>query len=208
MKINLFHRENPFFQLLEALATKAEETVKLFRALIDSWDSAHPNIQAIIDIEHDCDKIVHEIMVKLNKTFITPIDREDIHLLAKNIDDLVDSIHSLSNRLVLFKIKTITPDLNEMTLVFEKAVSLIVIAVHRIKKIKNPQEIIDYCIQINTYENQADRIFEKAISQLFNENANPLEVIKWKEIYEALELATDKCEDIADILWGIVVKYG
>lgn len=208
MKFSFLPRENIFYQLLERLSVKAEEAVKLFGLLLTAWDRSHPALEELRNLEHGCDQIVHEIMVRLNKTFITPIDREDIHHLTKKIDDLADNVQALSERMALFQVKAITDDLKEMAAVLEKAAGLIVTIVSKIKKIKDPNEILELCIQIHTLENQGDRLFEKALGKLFLNAADPLEVIKWKEIYDFLERAIDTCEDIADITWGIVVKYG
>ncbi|MBX9922983.1 MAG: DUF47 family protein [Rhabdochlamydiaceae bacterium] len=210
MKFSLLPREALFYDLLGNLVCKAESAVKLFKELISSWDPSHPAIQELKDVEHACDQIVHEIMVKLNKTFITPIDREDIHSLAKKIDDLVDIVQALSKRMVLFNIQEISAHLTEMVVILEKSVVIVVAVVQKIREMKNTTEIFDLCIQIHTLENQGDRVFEKALGDLFqNANtANSLDVIKWKEIYDFSELAIDKCEDIADVIWGIVVKYG
>ena len=208
MKFSFLPKEKIFYALLEKLALKAEEAVKLFKVLVDSWKGSHPAIQGLIDLEHECDQIVHEIMVKLNKTFVTPIDREDIHLLAKNIDDLVDIVHALSKRMVLFHIQEIKPSLKEMTAILEKAASTLVNAIKKIRDLENSQELFDDCIQIHTFENQGDRAYEMALAQLFQDSPDPLEVIKWKDIYDFIEQAIDKCEDISDILWGIGVKYG
>ena len=208
MKFSLFPKEKVFDELLEKLVIKAEEAVKLFKVVIESWSSSHAGVQELKDLEHTCDLVVHEIMVKLNKTFITPIDREDIHLLAKKIDDLVDIVQSLSKRMALFQIQEVTDDLKEMTVILEKATAIVVLIVHKIRDLKNSNEIFELCIQIHTLENQGDRVFERVLGELFQKKRDPLDVIKWKEIYSFLEQAIDKCEDISDIIWGIVVKYG
>src|SRR3989339_1780513 len=113
MRFSLIPKEKAFYDLLEKLSCKAEESVKLFGTLILSWDSAHHAVKGLKDLEHECDLIVREIMVRLNKTFVTPIDREDIHLLAKKIDDLVDIVQALSKRMVLFQIQEVSDDLKE-----------------------------------------------------------------------------------------------
>lgn len=208
MRFSLLPKENVFYELLDKLAIKAKDSVKLFKILIESWDGSNVNIQPLIDIEHECDDIVHEIMVKLNKTFITPIDREDIHLLAKKIDDLVDVIQALSKRMVLFQIQKVTDDLKKMTVILENSIEIVATVVQKIRNLKNPNELFDLCIQIHTLENEGDRVFEKALAKIFQNAIDPLYVIKWKEIYESLERAIDKCEDISDVIWGIVVKYG
>ena len=208
MKFSLFPKEKVFYELLEKLADQAKEAMQVFKLLTMSWSPSHPGIQKINDIEHSCDEVVHEIMVKLNKTFITPIDREDIHLLAKRIDDLVDIIQALTKRMVLFQIEAVTDDLKEMTMILETSIGLVVKIVHQIRDLKNANEIFESCIQIHTLENQGDRFFEKTLGELFQNKGDPLEVIKWKDIYYFLELAIDKCEGISDVIWGIVVKYG
>ena len=208
MKFSLLPKESIFFQLLEQLSIKAGKAIKLFRELIESWSHSHPALQSLKDLEHDCDQIVHEIMVKLNKTFVTPIDREDIHHLTKKMDDVVDIIQALSERMVLFQVRMVTSDLKEMTTVLEEAIDILVIAISQIRDLKDSKHLLELCIQIHTLENQGDRLFEKALGILFLNALDPLEVIKWKEIYDFLEKAIDICEDIADIIWGIVVKYG
>lgn len=208
MRLSFLPRDMVFFQLLENLASTAEKAVKLFRVLVQEWNLQHPAIVGLRDLEHECDLIVHEIMVKLNKTFVTPIDREDIHLLSKKIDDLVDYIHALSERMLLFQIESVRGELIEMADVLEQAMGVAVSAIHKIRDLKDTEAIYEECIQIHTLENQGDRLFERALGALFQKNAEPLEVIKWKEIYDFLERAIDACEDIADIIWGIVVKYG
>lgn len=208
MKFSLLPKANVFFRLLTQLTINAEKTVELFKELVYSWNPSHPALQNIKNLEHESDLIVHEIMVRLNKSFITPIDREDIHLLTKTMDDVIDTIHALSERMVLFQVRSITDDLKEMTTILEKTVALLVRLVPLIKDIKDPKEIFELCIQVHTLENEGDRHFEKSLGQLFLNAPDPLEVIKWKEIYDFLETAIDTCEDIADIIWGITVKYG
>lgn len=208
MKFSLLPKENVFYRLLEDLASKTEESVTCFVNLISNWAPTHPDIQKLRDLEHQCDRIVHDIMVKLNKTFVTPIDREDIHLLCKHIDDLVDIVHALIERMVLFQIQSVKKDLIETAHILLEATSLIVTVVKKISKMKNPQDIFNDCIHINTLENKGDRAFEKALGDLFSKEKDPLEVLKWKEIFDLLERSIDKCEDIADNIWGIVVKYG
>lgn len=208
MKFSLMPKASIFYQLLERLAVNAEKSVQLFKELIGSWNHAHPALQQLKDLEHDCDKIVHEIMVKLNKNFVTPIDREDIHHLAKEMDDVVDIVQGLSQRMVLFQVNSITSELKEMSSVLEEAIAIIVICVSQIKDLKEPSKLFELCIQVHTLENRGDRLFEIALGKLFDKGTDPLEVIKWKEIYSFLERGIDTCEDIADVIWGIVIKYG
>lgn len=208
MRFSLLPQGNVFYDLLIKLSIKAQEGVRYFKTWIDSGEMTDHHLQFIRDLEHECDLIVHEIMVKLNKTFITPIDREDIHQLAKKIDDLIDIVHALSERIFLFKIDSIRDDFKEMVALLERATSAAIMAIQKIEGLKDVNGLFELCIQIHTFENQGDRLFERALGDLFQNEKNPIEVIKWKEIYDFLELAIDKSEDIADIVWGIAVKYG
>lgn len=208
MKFSILPREKAFYDLLERLGDKADQSVKLFRTMIDGWSPAHEGVQQLRDLEHDCDMIVHEVKVRLNKTFVTPLDREDIHLLSSRIDDVVDLVHALTERMVLFNIEIVNQEVKELTHILEKASALMAGAIHHLRNHRNFDAIQETCILIHTLENEGDRAYEKALGNLFKNGIEPLEVIKWKEIYDFLERAIDKCEDVADILWGIVVKYG
>lgn len=207
MKISLLPKEKIFYDHLEKLAAKLAEGMGMFQSLIHDFKKNHPAISGLENLEHDCDKIVHDIMVRLNKSFITPIDREDIHLLAKEMDDLVDIIQTLSKRMILFEINFITETFKEMAIILEKAIFIVVDLIKKIRSLKDISDILEKCIRIHELENEADVLFEKALGKLFHTD-NPIELIKWKEIYDFLERAVDKCEDISDVIWGIVVKYG
>jgi len=157
-------------------------------------------------IEHDGDTITHNIIQKLDKTFITPIDREDIHELASALDDVLDLIEAVSDRIVIFKIQKSTPAAQKLAEILEQCAEEIVKAVAALEDISS--EIIDnYCIEVDRLESEADRASRDAIAGLFENEKNPIEVIKWKEIYEFLEDATDCCEDVADILESVVLKH-
>lgn len=208
MRFSLLPRERVFYQLLSELALKASKGAAIFKDLVDHWTLTDTRLQELVDLEHECDLIVHTIMMRLNKTFVTPIDREDIHHLAKKLDDLVDLAQGLSERMCLFGIQQVKPEFKEMTALFAEAAEKVSKATEMIERHMNSPEISKLCIEIHTIENKGDRIFEKALAALFRDGAEALDVIKNKEIYDFIERALDRCEDIADILWGIVVKYG
>ena len=208
MRFSFLPKDKTFFQHLNKLVLTAEKSVIQFNNMILTWDPDRSDVQNIKNIEHECDQIVHDIMVKLNKTFVTPIDREDIHMLCKKIDDLVDNIYALSERLRIFKITRIRNELFEMAIILKEAMVIVVDTVQKIEKLKNTQAIFDLCIEIHTLENKGDRLYEKALASLFQHDVETLEVIKWKDIYDFMEKAIDETEDIADIIWGIAVKYG
>jgi predicted phosphate transport protein (TIGR00153 family) len=208
MPFSLIPREEKFYDLFEQQATGIREAAHVFLELVQDWNPKHPGIARLRDLEHECDITTHEIMDKLNRTFVTPIDREDIHSLAKVLDDVVDIIQAISERMLLFNIDKTTEDLLELAKTLEEAVSNVSKAVTAIRELNRPRRILDYCIEINRLENRGDRTSERAIGALFQNNQDPLEVLKWKEIYDSTEAAIDKCEDIANIIEGIVVKHG
>lgn len=208
MRFFLIPRDEKFYDLLEQHALAILQGATLFKDLTENWQKSHPAIAMLRDLEHECDITTHEIMDKLNRTFITPIDREDIHVLAKALDDVIDIIQSISERMVLFGIERKSVDLVDLATILEEAASFVTKAVAGVRELKRSRRILDYCIEINRLENSGDRIAERAIGKLFHEERDPMEVIKWKEIYDSTEVAIDKCEDIANIIEGIVAKYG
>ena len=208
MAFSLIPREEKFFDLFEQQVKSLEEAAKAFVDMVQDWNDKHPAIARLRDLEHECDITTHEIMDKLNRTFVTPFDREDIHALAKELDDVIDIIQAISERMLLFKVTGSSDDLLELAKTLEEAISNVAKAVTSIRDLNRPRRILDYCIEINRLENRGDRTSERAIGNLFQGNQDPLEVMKWKEIYDATESAIDKCEDIANIIEGIVVKHG
>ncbi len=205
---SLIPKDEKFFDLLDQQSLAILQGATLFKDLATHWQENHPNIVKLRDLEHECDITTHEILDKLNRTFVTPLDREDIHMLAKQLDDVIDIIQSVSERMLLFRIKTTKDDLIELADILEEAVSIIPKAITSIRRIDRPKRILDYCIEINRLENRGDRAAERAIGSLFQKEKDPMEVIKWKEIYDSVEFAIDRCEDIANTIEGIVVKYG
>jgi len=208
MLFSFIPREEKFYDLFEQQAKAIEDAARVFVDLVTNWSDKHPGIARLRDLEHECDITTHEIMDKLNRTFVTPIDREDIHQLAKELDDVVDIIQAVSERLLLYNITKTTEDLLELAKTLEEAVANVSKAVTAIRELNRPRRILDYCIEINRLENRGDRTSERAIGSLFDTSKDPMEVLKWKEIYDSTEQAIDKCEDIANIIEGIVVKHG
>lgn len=207
MAFSLIPREERFYDLFDQQANSLVAAAILFSQLAAEWRPDHPSIEKLRELEHECDHTTHEIIDKLNRTFVTPIDREDIHALAKELDDVVDIIQAISERLLLFKIQKTTPYLIELAAILEDAVQNVMKAVNSIRDMNRPRRILDYCIEINRLENRGDNTYEKAIGHLFDNDSDVLNVMKWKEIYDATETGIDKCEDIANTIEGIVVKH-
>lgn len=208
MGFSLIPREEKFFELFEAQAAHNVAAAKVFKELAQKWSLESPLFDKLRDIEHEADISTHEIIDKLNRTFVTPFDREDIHELASELDDVVDILQSVASRMQLYHIDKSTDELKNMAGILVEATETMQKAVTSLKDLSNTRRLLDYCIEINRLENAGDRTLEQSLSRLFQGKPDPLEVIKWKEIYEALEAAIDKCEDVANTIEGIVVKQG
>ncbi len=206
MSFSLMPKEEKFFEFFEAQADYNCRTVKLFKELVNSWSLESPIFDKLREIEHEADITTHEIFDKLNRTFITPFDREDIHRLASEMDDVTDIIQSLSNRMRLYKIRHSSPNLAQMVDILEQAVDTISKALRDLPLKDKTRRVLDYCIEINRLENTGDHSRDVALSQLFEGTPDPIEVLKWKEVYEVIETGIDKCEDIANTIETILVK--
>ena len=209
MAFSLLPKEEKFFELFETQAAHNVAAARAFKELMQKWNPESDIFDKLRDIEHEGDITTHEVIDRLNRTFITPFDREDIHALAGELDDIVDLIQSVSARMKLFGIAAIPQDLVEMADILAQSTENIRKAMHELKDFTNPRRLLDYCIEINRLENAGDLAFQNAVGRLFASNAgkpDPLDVIKLKEIYESVEAAIDKCEDVANIIETIQVK--
>ncbi len=203
---SLMPRDESFFDLFTKTAENAHEAANLLADFLDRYEDVENKAARIKNVEHAGDQLTHHAIEKLNKTFITPIDREDIHELICRIDDVVDMIDTAVNRMLVYKIVKPTEDAKALARVLQQATAVMVRAMGLLKDMKNPDAILQSCIEIHTHENEGDRIEHHALAALFENAKDPLEVIKWKDIYEELEAATDRCEDVANVLESIVLK--
>lgn len=201
----LIPKEEKFFQLFKAMTSNIIEGARLLKEMLDNFDNPVESQRRIKDVEHKGDSITHEIIQKLNKTFITPLDREDIYNLASKLDDIIDLIDASASRVIMYNVETIPPEAKSMGFIILQSCYAVDKAVAMLGK-KTNEQIFEACVEINALENEADRVSREAISRLFDEEKDPIQLIKWKEIYETLEKATDKCEDAANILESVVVK--
>jgi len=208
MRLSLIPKEEKFFELFEAQAAHNVEAARVFKELALKWDQESPAFDRLRDIEHEADISTHEVMDRLNRTFVTPIDREDIHSLAGEMDDVVDLIQSIASRMQLYGVDHSTNELVQMADILHQSTENVRKAVASLKDPSKPRRILDYCIEINRLENAGDSVLELSIAKLFSGKPDPLEVMKWKEIYETTEQAIDKCEDIANVVESILVKQG
>ncbi len=200
----LIPKEEKFFKMFQEMGEIIIEGAKLLKGMLDDYIDPVASQKAIKEIEHRGDMKTHEIIKKLNSSFITPFDREDIYSLASALDDILDLIDASAQRFVMYNVEATTPEARELAFLILQGAETINRALHIIGGKLEP--IAEHCVQVNALENEADRVCREAISRLFDEEKDPIQLIKWKEIYETLEKATDKCEDAANILESVVVK--
>jgi predicted phosphate transport protein (TIGR00153 family) len=204
--MGLFPKDIDFFEILDRDALNITKASVMLVSLMENFERLEERAKEIYEVEQEGDVLTHEIMKKLNKTFITPIDREDLHALAASLDDILDLIWGAVDRMVVFKLTSATAEAISMSKELQTTTEVIHKAIHKLKE-KEYGHVQDYCIEINRLENKIDRIFRDALGKLFEEIKDPILIIKWKEIYEHLEDASDKCEDVANVLEAIVLKY-
>lgn len=204
--MKIFPQKQDFFELFESAARNLHEGARLLKELMEDYNNAEEKTKKIFGVENEGDLITHETIKRLNKTFITPIDREDIHALISRIDDILDLIDGTADRMIVFKVKEPTREAITLSKVIFSTTEAISKAISYLKG-KNYGYINDYCIKINQLENEGDRIYRDAVGNLFESEKDPMVVIKWREIYKNMEDAMDRCEDVANILEGIVLKH-
>lgn len=201
--MQLIPRDEKFYDLFLDQAQNINEAAQKLVAVFEEFTDVEKKVTEIKFVEHKGDQIIHGLMTKLNQTFITPFDREDIHALASALDDVLDLIDSVASRITMYKVRAITPGARQLARVVLHASEILVSAISQLSK---PQNILEYCAQLTQLEKDADRIKGECIARLFENSGDPIEVIKWKEIYEVLEATTDKCEDVSDVLESVVLK--
>ncbi|MBN1369231.1 MAG: DUF47 domain-containing protein [Dehalococcoidaceae bacterium] len=205
-KFNLTPQEKKFFGLFEASASNLVDIARALKDMVFSWDSIEARSVKISDLEHRGDGITHEIIALLHRTFVTPFDREDIATLAQSMDDVADLIHSAADDMFLYRITEPTPQCQELAEIVLKGTFEIQKAVPLLRHRSDLKDMLSHCVEINRLENIADRIYRQALAELFNDNNEAMQVIKWREIYQHLETATDRCEDVANVLEGVALK--
>jgi hypothetical protein len=203
--MRLFPKKQDFFELFDKVAANITNAAIILVATMEHFTNLDNWAQEVRKLEEEGDLLTHDIIKKLNKTLTAPIDREDIYALASRLDDIIDFIWGTAQRLAIFKMKEPTKEAVIMSKDLLATVELVHKAIEKLKE-KDYSKMQEYCIEINKLENKLDREFRDALGHLFSEIKDPVLVIKWKEIYEHLEDASDKCEDVADILESIAIK--
>jgi len=199
-------REEKFFDLFEESARNLVRGAGLLAELIGKWENIEEKVREISELEHHGDNITHRIIAQLHATFVTPIDREDIAQLAERMDDVMDFIEGAAVAMLIYEVKRPTERAQELADILVRTTSEVSVALPRLRRRNQLNKIPEHCIEINRLENEADRVVRAALTELFHNQVDLADVIKWREIYEHMETATDRCEDIANVLEGVMIK--
>ena len=203
MKFSLVPQEREYFRLFSDFAATLDQAAQLLVSLLADYATLKSAAREMTELEHVGDKIVHDIVNRLNKSFVTPLDREDIYNLSSTLDEILDSIEAAVDLLLLYRIPQPTPHLVEQAAVLGKQTSLVRTAIDGLEKRKGLEQ---YWIELNRLENDGDRLHRDAVAELFDGDMKCTDIIKWKDIYTTLEAAIDQCEDVANIIETIVLK--
>jgi predicted phosphate transport protein (TIGR00153 family) len=202
-------RDDVFFRTFAEHASRSVEAAQLLMKMFEDLGNKERLAMDIAEKEGAGDRLTHDTVKRLHETWITPLDRYDIHGLISRQDDVLDLIEAVSERMVLFEITTLRPHAMELGRVLLKSCNDIARATQLFASLSaNSKEIIEICVEINRLENEADAIYRRAIAELFKPGNEPIEVMKWRDIYDSLESATDRCEDVANIIEGVVLEHG
>jgi len=196
-------RDGDFFALFQKQAENIVAGARTFTRMLEHYTGVPEQVQSIKAIEHQGDEITHQIFRKLNQTFVTPFDREDIHELCSTMDDVIDLIDAAAGRFVLYRIDIVRPGTLELARVLDATTVELSAAIYSMEA---PEKALHRVIEINRLENESDRICRTLIAQLFEEEKDPIQIIKWKEIFEVIETAVDKCEDVSNVIESVILK--
>jgi predicted phosphate transport protein (TIGR00153 family) len=203
--VRLLPRAEEFFDLFVAVAQRNKEAAQQLHDLFEAPpDRRRPLVDAIKRLEHEADQITHEVVNRLDRTFITPLDREDIHTLASDLDDVMDAMDGTARRSQIFRLGLAPAGVKQLTEVIQRMVACLAEAVGRLKK---GDDVMRYCIEAKRLEEEGDAIYQEALGRLFETERDALEVIKWKEIYDVLEMTLDQAEDVANVIESITLKH-
>ncbi len=200
---SLFPKEENFFLLFRRQAALVRQGCEQLQQMMEHFDQLDDRARRLKDVEHQGDQVAHEVFERLNRTFITPLEREDIHDLASGLDDVLDAVEAIGSRIVLFKVKQPTPEARRMTVILVESSVQIEKAIEHLKEFK---QLMEFTIEIHRLENEADAISRVVVADLFSGGHDLLDVMRWKELYGRLENAADRCEDVANAIETIVIK--
>jgi predicted phosphate transport protein (TIGR00153 family) len=199
-------KEKSFFDDFEEQGRRTAEGCRVFLALSQDLSRSAEQAREIKALEEQCDSITHRVVEKLHKTFITPLDRNDIHRLITKMDDVMDYVEAVAERILLYEISSASDQMRALARNLFSSAERVLEAVTGLRDLKNPRVALDKCVEINRLENEADALLRDGLARLFRQEKDPIAIIKWKELYELLESATDRCEDVANIIEGVVLE--
>ncbi|MGI6684040.1 MAG: DUF47 domain-containing protein [Bacillota bacterium] len=200
-------KDDKFYDLFILFAKQIYSSAEMLDVFLNDLEHSDQRFKEIKENEVKCDKTLHRIFKELNKSFITPIDREDIYTIGKQMDDIADFIEATASRFVMFNVKDVTPEAKEISELVIKGTDQVIQLMEELKIVKKSKRLPAIIVEINRLEEEVDEIFRKAIRRLFSDSVPVLDVIKWKEIYEHLEDILDACEDVANTVEGVVMKH-
>jgi len=206
-KFSFVPREEKFFDLFIESARNGVKTARSLKDMLDNWGDIGVKVAEITELEHEGDSITHQIAALLHRSFITPFDREDIALLAHTMDDITDFIHAAADAIFIYKIDKPTQRAQELAETIVQAAEEVEKAVALLRHHARLKDILTHCVELNRLENRADKIYRSALGELFDDSRDTVYIIKWREIYEHMESATDRCEDVANVLEGVALKH-
>lgn len=207
MRFPFIPREEKFFDLFQASAQNVVEAAHRLKDLVDNWKNVEGSVAEITELEHQGDTITHDIIARVHRTFVTPFDREDIVELAHSLDDIIDFIHAAADSMFLYKVDRPGPRAKELAEIIVQATEEVEKVIPQLQKRIVLSRVLKRCVEINRLENVADRVYRSAMAELFSDSPDIAEVIKWREIYAHMESATDRCEDVANVLEGVAIKH-
>lgn len=205
--IGVKKKEDQFFQLLMDFASKIVKTGEAFLDLVSKYEDVADKVARIKVLETECDMQAHKILTALNASFVTPFDREDIYDITKQMDDIVDSLEEVANRFIVFDVKKLRSECLTMATYITQAIGELETLFKHLSEVKKNNVVHKQIIEVNRIENEGDILYRKALTELFREEKDPIELIKWKHLYEQLETSLDSCENVANIVEGVVMKY-
>ena len=199
-------KEDKFYEFFVQTANIAYTEAKLLLDFLNNLENSEENLKKLKEVEHEGDKKQHEILEQLNKTFITPIDREDIYIIAKDMDDIIDYIESTASRFVMFNVNECTEEAISLSKMIVQCCKELIVIMEELKNMKTSKQLSKKIIEVNRIEEDGDVISRKAIGDIFRKDIKVIDVIKWREIYQYLEDTLDACEDLANVIEGVVMK--
>jgi predicted phosphate transport protein (TIGR00153 family) len=204
--MRLLPHDVSFFTHFEHQGQKTLEGCRAFLEMVETPGDLESRAERVKQIEHECDEITHAVVAGLHKTFITPIDRNDIYRLITKMDDIMDMVEAAADRLALYDVHVMSKEVVDLARCLVSSAEHVLGAVKGIRELDASNGVLQHCVEINRLENVADTILRSALARLFREEKDPIAVIKWKEIYETLESATDRCEDVANVIEGLLLE--